>query len=137
MFPRRNNPFTYQGGTFTPRSFVPRDEGQVQSSREPNDERLKRNRFNFRAFDAARCDRLPPGARTMTSHLDGVTLDVERKTWDFRSHCELEVRHLIAEKRHHFITAVGEHFAHLQSNNILLPDSNLKSCDVPWARFRH
>ena len=135
MFPRRNTPFTYQGEHFTPRPLVPREEGAFQSARDRYNERVTRDRFNFRAFDPAWCDRLPPRARTTVSHLDGVTLDVERKTWDFHFHCEPEVGHLIAKKRAQFVAAVGEHFARLQANNILLQDSNLESCDLPWVRF--
>ena len=110
-------------------------QGAFQSARDRYEERMNRDRFNFRAFDPTGCDKLPQRARTTTSHLDGVTLDFERKTWDFRFHCELEVRHLIAKKRHQFVAAVGEHFARLQANKILLPDSNLERCDLPWVRF--
>ena len=96
---------------------------------------MKRDRFNFRAFEPAGCDRLPPRAHTTISHLDGVTPDIERKTWDFHFHCELEAGHLIGKKRHQFVAAVGEHFARLQTNNILLRNRNLESCDLPWVRF--
>ena len=148
MFPRRNHPFTYQGGHFTPRPLVPREEGAFQSACDRYEERMKRDRFNFRAFDPTGCDKLPrvirphicvasrlTRARNTTAHLNGVTLDVERNTWDFRFHCELEVRHLIAKKRHQFFAAIGEYFARLQANNILRPDSNLESCDLPWVGF--
>ena len=98
MFPRRNHPFTYKGGRFTPRPLVPREEGAFQSARDRHEERMKRDRFNFRAFELTGYDKLPQRARTTTSSLDFVTLDVERKTWDFRFHYELGVQHLIAKK---------------------------------------
>ena len=135
MFPRRNHPITYQGGHFTLRPLVPREKGAFQSARDRCEERMKRDRFNFRASNPTGCDKLPQRARNTTPHLDGVTPDVERNTWDFRFHCEPEVRNLIAKKRHQFVVAVGEHFARLQANNILLPDGNMESCDLPWVRF--
>ena len=135
MFPRRNHPFTYPGGHFTPRPLFPRKESPLQSARERYEEKVKRNRINFRAFNPDGFNKLPQRALTTTSHLDGVTLDVERKTWHFQCHCELEVRYLIARKRQQFVAAVSEHFARLQANNILLPHSNLKPCDLPWLRF--
>ena len=87
---------------------------------------MKCDRSNFRAFDPAGCDTLPQGARTTISHLDGVTLAVERKTWDFHFLCELEVGHLIAKKRHQFFAVVGEQFARLKVNNILSLDINIE-----------